>query len=91
MLHVLELWIWNILNNDVFHLLTKITSQMDQCFNNKINQQLKKNLDHHDISLEVMPFRSKKWDLRNWIETGHEGIFTMRICRDVYKDLFRNS
>jgi hypothetical protein len=31
-----------------------------------------------------------KWELRNWIENGNEGIFGMRIYRDVYKGKFRN-
>jgi hypothetical protein len=71
----------------IFHLLTQITAQIEQCFNNETDYKKIWII----ISVGVMPFRSfkvKKWDMRNWIETGKEG---MRICRDVYKDLFRNS
>jgi hypothetical protein len=74
----------------IFHLLAQITAQMEHFFNNETDYKK----IWITISLEVMPFRSfkvKRWDLRNWIETGNEGIFRMRICRDVYKDLFRNS
>jgi hypothetical protein len=63
----------------IFHLLTQITPQIEQCFNNEMNKQFGKKSGSFRI------FEVKKWDLRNWIETGNEGIFRMRICRDDYK------
>jgi hypothetical protein len=64
----------------IFHLLTQINPQLNNVL---IMKQIicLKNLDHQKCTVGVM---SKKWDLRNWIETGNEGIVKMRICSDLY-------